>query len=164
MKVTIEHHGITASGRTMKEAKQEAVNRLAAALRAPFTPKLITVADYEAKLLVYRTGIESFSYTIMTPTTGRINESSCYSSFEDAEKSGRNHAAQWVNSEEKAEDHGLQWLTDSYQRLDHIQYVAWQNEYARLKEEHRDWCDMTIRANINEAEETKRLRQHFNIV
>lgn len=164
MKVTIEHHGITATGRTVKEAKQEAVNRLAAALRAPFTPKMISVPDYEAKLLVYRTGIESFSYTILTPTTVRINESSSYSSFEDAETAGRNHAAQWVNSEEKAEDHGLQWLTDRYRRIDHLGYVAWQNEYARLKRENPKWDDNTIRNNINTAEEHARLKKHFGVV
>lgn len=145
--ITIEYFGVKGTGETVAKAKQDAGHKIERCFAEGFAPTIVSLKDrYNAWALVMRADADHWGYRIYedVPAQGHgtalVMRASPFSmghnSRENAILSARRHLAQWVMKVHDDTCTGLEFLAgEPKEARDHLEYIAWQRSYRRLREQ-----------------------------
>ena len=131
--ISVDLYGMTGTGPTKAEAKQDAERRLTAAMTGLYTPQIFRFPAGYIGVIAREPG-SGWQYAILGPgdTTKRYGVScSGIESADNAERALRQHIAQ--NLLFVTDENGLEVLTNETDRHNHKLYIAWQEYYKELR-------------------------------
>lgn len=126
--ISITYCGMPASGRTVKEAKQDAARKIESALSGSYSPRFLRHADMLA--FVWREPMSGFVYRIVYADT---NAGTLYGSCENADEIATTRAAARHMAQLAGHYSGLESYLTDYDRCDLDRYFDWQARYSDAK-------------------------------
>ncbi len=153
--VRLTYFGVEAEGRTLTEARQAAGAKIERCFAEGFGPYIVGHHKYpESFAIVMRADVDSWGYRFYErgKLAGAIKTDPCscgFASAKDAVAACRRHMAQAVCVPSSDDLTGFEFIESETDRRRHLDWIAWQRDFTRLRGEGRSESEAHAEARSN---------------